>query len=132
MGFLNNLFNDTCKMYDKVKTNKKMTYEELYDIIKDGKFETGVPELTGTGIMKCIKFPPVDKYVIQIAISGTTITITKVYSGVGGFAKEELGDMFTHGFYSAFNKENIDQNRATREIGEEISNLLKAKGLLAE
>lgn len=132
MGFLKNVFNDTCKGYDKVKTNTKLTYEELYDVIKDGNFSSGKPELTGSGIMKCIKFPPVDKYVVQLAITGTTITITKIYSGVGGFAKEEVGDMFTHGFYSAFNKENIDQNRATREIGEEITNLLKAKGLLAE
>ncbi len=124
------LFGDLFKGYDKVKANKKLTYEELYDIIKDGDFKGEKPEITGSGIMKCIKFPPVDKYVIQISISGETIMASKIYSGVGGILKESVGDAFTHGWYSSLNNENIDLNRLTTDIIGEISKLLDAKGLL--
>lgn len=130
MGLFKNLFEDTCKGYDKVKTNKKLTYEELYEVIKDGDFKGAKPEIQGNGIMKCIKFPPVNKYVIQIAITGETITISKIYSGAGGMLKEGLGNAFTGGWYDVANKENIDLNRLTRDIGEEISKLIEEKGLL--
>ena len=43
-----------------------------------------------------------------------------------------LGDAVTDGWFSALNEENIDLNRATRDIGEEISRLLKEQGLLKE
>ncbi len=123
---------DAIKMYDKVKTTEKLSYDELYEIMKDGTYSIGVPEILGTGIMRCIKFPPVDKYLVQVAITGKTITITRVYSGVGGFAKEAVGNAFTDGLYDIVNKENVDLNRATREVGETLSGLLKEKGLLKE
>lgn len=131
-GSIKKAADDTCKGYDKVKTNKKMTYEELYEVIKDGNFAVGKPALVGKGIMHCIQFPPVNKYLIQIAVTGNTITISKIYNGVGGLTKDMLGDAVTDGWFSALNEENIDLNRATRDIGEEISRLLKEQGLLKE
>lgn len=133
MGFFSKLkesATDSIKMYDKVKTNKKLTYEEVLEIMKEGTYSIGTPDIQGSGIMKCIKFPPVDKYLVQVAITGTTITITKIYNGVSGMMKETAGDIMSDGFYSAVNKENIDLNRATREIGATLSELLQAKGLL--
>ena len=53
-GSIKKAADDTCKGYDKVKTNKKMTYEELYEVIKDGNFAVGKPALVGKGIMHCI------------------------------------------------------------------------------
>ena len=103
-----------------------------YEIMKEGSYSIGVPEITGKGIMRCIKFPPVNKYLVQVAITGTTITITRVYNGMSGLAKEVAGDMVSDGMYSMVNGENIDLNRATREVGETISGLLKEKGLLKE
>ncbi|MBF4692229.1 hypothetical protein [Fusibacter ferrireducens] len=135
MGFLKKFkqgATDAIKMYDKVKTNKKLTYDELYEIMKDGTYSIGVPEIKGSGIMRCIKFPPVDKYLVQVAVTGTTITITRVYSGVEGFAKEAMGNALTDGMYDVLNKENIDLNRATREVGEVLSGLLGEKGLLKD
>lgn len=123
---------DAIKMYDKVKTSEKLTYDELYEIMKEGTYSIGTPEIKGSGIMRCIKFPPVDKYLVQVAITGKTITITRVYSGVEGFTKEAVGNALTDGMYDVLNKENIDLNRATREVGETISGLLKEKDLLKE
>lgn len=132
MGLLGNLFNDTCKGYDKIKTNKKLTYDELYEFIKDGNFEIGKPEISGSGIMRCIRFPEVDKYQIQIAITGQTITTSKIYSGAGGLLKESVGDALTNGWYNGINKENIDLNKMTRTINEEIARILKEEGLIKE
>lgn len=129
-GSLKKVTDDTCKRYDKVKMTKKLSYEELYDIIKNGKYSVGEPFLTGKGIMHCIQFPPVDKYLIQIAITGKTITISNIFHGIGGAVKELAGDAITDGWYSTLNEENIDLNRATREVGTEISCLLEAQGLL--
>ena len=58
-----------------------------------------------------------------------TITISKIYSGAGGLAKEIIGDAFTNGMYDIVNGENIDLNRATREVGEKLKVLLEKKGL---
>ena len=80
--------------------------------------------------MHCIQFPPVDKYVIQVALSGTTVTITKIYNGVGGILKETVGDAVTGGWYDVLNGENIDLNQMTRIIGEELTRLCGEKGLL--
>lgn len=135
MGFFNRFkqsATDAIKMYDKVKTTKKLSYDELLEIMKAGTYSIGIPEITGSGIMRCIRFPAVDKYRVQVAVTGTTITITKVYSSVSGLVKETAGDIASDGFYSVVNKENIDLNRATREIGATLSELLKEKGLLKE
>ena len=121
---------DMIKSYDKVKLNQKLSYEELHEIMKAGTYPCGEPQLTGKGIMHCIQFPPVDKYVIQVALSGTTVTITKIYNGVGGILKETVGDAVTGGWYDVLNSENIDLNQMTRIIGEELIRLCGEKGLL--
>lgn len=135
MGFFDKLktgAEDLVKGYDKVKLNQKLTYEELLEIMQEGSYPCGKPDITGKGIMRCIRFPAVNKYLIQVALTGKTITISKIYSGVEGFVKEVAGDVATDGWYSAVNGENIDLNRMTRIIGEELSKLLKTKGLLKE
>ncbi len=121
---------DAFKGYDKIKTTEKMNTDQLFEIIKDGTYSMGKPEITGSGIMRAIRFPPVNKYYLQVSVSGTTIMIVKAYNGVGGLAKEALGDAVTGGWYDIVNKENIDSNRGTREVGAEISRLLEEKGLL--
>lgn len=121
---------DAFKSYDKVKLNKKLTYEELLDIMKDGTYSVGEPFITGTGIMKCIQFPPVDKYKIQVAVSGKTVMISKIYNGMGGMAKEMVGEALLSDMYDVANEENISLNRATREIGETLAALCQAKGLM--
>ena len=132
MGFFDSFKSgakDVFKGYDKVKLNDKITYDELYEIMKDETYSVGKPEITGSGLMSCIKFPAVDKYKIQIAITSKTITISKIYSGAGGLAKEIIGDTFTNGMYDIVNEENIDLNRATREVGEKLKVLLEKRGL---
>ena len=37
--------------------------------MKDETYSVGKPEITGSGLMRCIQFPAVDKYKIQIAIT---------------------------------------------------------------
>ena len=124
------VFKDLFKGYEKTKTTRKLTYEELYDVIKDGSFPCGAPALTGKGIMHCIQFPPVDKYLIQVAITGQTITVSKIYNGAAGLAKEAIMDSVTGGWFSAVNGESIDLNRMTEVVTTEISRLLDEKGLL--
>ena len=126
MGFFDSFKSgakDVFKGYDKVKLKDKITYDELYEIMKDETYSVGKPEITGSGLMRCIQFPAVDKYKIQIA------TISKIYSGAGGLAKEIIGDAFTNGMYDIVNEENIDLNRATREVGEKLKVLLEKRGL---
>lgn len=123
---------DAVKGYDKCKTTEKLTYDQLFDIIKDIEFPCGVPVLEGKGIMRCIKFPEQDKYRIQIAITGKSVQATKTYAGAGGFAKEMAGDALTKGWFSAANSENISTNRMTVTVIDIVSEALKAKGLLAK
>jgi|APHig6443717817_1056837.scaffolds.fasta_scaffold07262_5 flavoprotein len=120
------------KMYDKVKMNKKLTYDELFEIMKEGTYPLGEPEINGSGIMRAIRFQTTGKYQVMVAITSTTITISKSYSGVGGLAKELVGDAVTDGWYSGLNKENLDGNEAVEAVGKEIARLLQVKGLLAE
>ena len=83
MGFFDSFKSgakDVFKGYDKVKLKDKITYDELYEIMKDETYSVGKPEITGSGLMRCIQFPAVDKYKIQIAITSKTITISKIYS----------------------------------------------------
>lgn len=124
------MFKDLFKAYEKTKTTRKLTYEELYEVIKEGNFPCGQPFLTGKGIMHCIQFPPIDKYLLQVAISGQTITVSKIYNGVGGLAKEAIMDSVTGGWFSTVNGESIDLNRMTETVTEEISCLLDQQGLL--
>jgi len=124
------IFKKYFKGYEKTKTTHKLTYEELYEVIKEGNFPCGEPFLTGKGIMHCIQFPPANKYLLQVAITGKTITVSKIYNGVGGLAKEAIGDSVTDGWFSMLNGENVDLNKMTEIITVEISRLLDAKGLL--
>lgn len=75
MGFFDSFKSgakDVFKGYDKVKLKDKITYDELYEIMKDETYSVGKPEITGSGLMRCIQFPAVDKYKIQIAITSKT------------------------------------------------------------
>lgn len=119
------------KSYSKVKVNQKLEYDQLYEIIKDGQYPLGKPEITGKGMMRAIRFNPTGKYQVMLAISGKTITVGKSYSGAGGLAKEMVGDKLTDGWFSLVNKENMDGNEAVEEIGKEISRLLEEENLLA-
>lgn len=119
------------KMYDKVKMTQKLDYDELLDIMKDGTYPVGEPAITGSGIMRAIRFESTGKYQIMVAVTGTTITISKSYSGAGGLAKEVVGDALTGGWYNGLNKENLDGNEAVEAIGKEISRLLELRGMLA-
>ena len=68
MGFFDSFKSgakDVFKGYDKVKLKDKITYDELYEIMKDETYSVGKPEITGSGLMRCIQFPAVDKYKIQ-------------------------------------------------------------------
>lgn len=121
---------DCVKGYDAIKVNRKLTYEDLLDIMKKGTYPCEYPDITGHGIMKCIRFPAVNKYMIQVAINGKTIMVTKVYSGPEGGLKEVSGNAATDGWYFVFNGKNIDLNQMTHIIGQEISELLLERDLL--
>ncbi|MDD3417035.1 MAG: hypothetical protein PHY47_24080 [Lachnospiraceae bacterium] len=119
------------KSYSNIKVKEKLDYDRLYEIIKDGNYPLAKPEITGSGIMRAIRFDATGKYQIMVAISGKIIAVSKSYSGVGGFAKEMVGDALTGGWFNTLNKENIDGNEAVEEIGKEISRLLEQENLLA-
>lgn len=125
-----NLFKKMYKMYFKVKMNKKMSYEELYEIIKDGDYPIGKPEISGEGIMHAIRFQPTGKYQIMVGMAGKTLTVSKSYSGVESFAKIAALDLVTDRWYQTLNKENLDGNEAVEVIGEEIKRLLGINGFL--
>lgn len=70
------LFKKMVKMYYKVKTNKKVAYDELIELIKDGKYPIGQPKITGEGMMRAIRFDAIGKYQIMVGVVGKTITIS--------------------------------------------------------
>lgn len=74
---------DVFKGYDKVKLKEKITYDELYEIMKDETYSVGKPEITGSGLMRCIQFPAVDKYKIQIAITSNWWLIDLIMIATG-------------------------------------------------
>ena len=119
------------KTYNKVKVKRKMTYDELYEIIKDGEYPLAQPEITGKGMMRAIRFDSTGKYQIMVAISGKTIAVSKVNSGVGSFAQEMVGDALTDGWFKILNKENLKSSDDVEVIGKEISRLLEKADLLA-
>ena len=119
------------KSYSNIKVKQKIEYEELYDIIKDGTYPLAKPEITGKGMMRAIRFESTGKYQIMVVSSGKLISVSKVYSGVGGFAQEAVGDAMTKGWFKIFNKENLDGNEDVENIGKEISRLLEKADLLA-
>lgn len=125
------IFKKMYKMYSNIKMNRKMSYEELYEIIKDGEYPIGKPEISGEGIMHAIRFQPTGKYQIMVGMAGKTLTVSKSYSGVTGFVKIAALDSVTNGLYQGLNKENLDGNEAVEKIGKEISRLLELNGLLA-
>ena len=54
MGFFDSFKSgakDVFKGYDKVKLNDKITYDELYEIMKDETYSVGKPEITGSGLI---------------------------------------------------------------------------------
>lgn len=59
-----------------IKSDKKYTTEELYDLIKDCHFTAGKPEYKAVGIIKQIKLPAVGRYCIQIMSAGKRIQLT--------------------------------------------------------
>ena len=130
MGFFNG-FKKMTKSYDKVKMTEKVTYDQLLEYMKEGNYPLGEPKITGSGIMRAIRFDSTGKYQVMVALSGKTITISKIYADMKGMMKESIGDAVTKGMYSAVNQENIDGNVAVEEIGKEISRILQEKGLLA-
>ena len=62
--------------YTKIKLREKLNYDQLYEVIKDGDYPSGKPEITGKGIMRAIRFEATGKYQIMVALSGRTISIS--------------------------------------------------------
>lgn len=117
--------------YNQMKVREKLDYDQLYEIIKDGSYpESERPEITGKGMMRAIRFQATGKYQIMVAIGGKTISVSNVYSGVGGMANEMIGDSLTKGWFKIFNKENMDGNENVQEIGKEIRRLLEEANLI--
>ncbi len=116
--------------YNNIKVREKLDYDRLYEIIKDGNYPFPGPEITGKGMQRAIRFEPTGKYRAMVSISGKTVCVSNVYSGVGGAAKEMIGDSVTNGWFKLLNKENMDGNEAIQEIGKEISRLLEGENLL--
>lgn len=55
--------------YSQMKLAKKLDYDQLYEILKDGTYLSGKLEITGKGMMRAIRFDATGKYQIMIAIS---------------------------------------------------------------
>ncbi|NLC03559.1 MAG: hypothetical protein GX787_04675 [Tissierellia bacterium] len=117
--------------YTKIKLREKLNYDQLYEVIKDGDYPSGKPEITGKGIMRAIRFEATGKYQIMVALSGRTISISNIHSGVSGMAKEMVADAFTDDLYGVFNNEKQDGNANVQEIGKEVRRLLEEANLLA-
>lgn len=117
--------------YTKMKVKEKLTYDQLYEIIKDGNYPLGELKITGKGMMRAIRFDATGKYQIMVALSGKTISISNIHSGAGGMATEMLVDSVTNDLYGVFNKEKQDGNENVQEIGKEVRRLLEEANLLA-
>lgn len=117
--------------YTKIKLREKLDYDQLYEVIKDGNYPSGRLEITGKGMMRAIRFDATGKYQIMVALSGKTISISNIHSGIGGMAKEMVGDSVTSGLFGVFNKEKQDGNENVQEIGKEVRRLLEEANLLA-
>lgn len=132
MGLLGKLKGANKKMnvmYYNVKLKEKISVDDLYEIVCEGEYKLGKPEITGNGIMRAIRFAPMGKYQITIA-AGKTVNIAKNYADVKGFAKEVAIDSVTDGWYHSLNSENLDGNALVQEMGKQIESLLGEKGLL--
>lgn len=116
--------------YTKIKLREKLDYDMLLEIIKDGNYPMPQPEITGKGMMRAIRFQPTGNYQIMVALSGKTISISNIASGVKGMATTMAMDSVTNDFYGVFNKENLDGNEMVVEIGKEVRRLLEEKNLL--
>ncbi|WP_394925260.1 hypothetical protein [uncultured Robinsoniella sp.] len=129
MGFFNS-FKKMVVNYSNIKVTEKLDYDRLLAIIKDGSYPLPAPEITGSGIMRAIRFNPTGKYQIMVALSGKTVSVVKNFSGAGEFVKSMAKDSVTDGWYSLANKENLDGNEIVELIGKEICRLLDEQGLL--
>jgi hypothetical protein len=118
------------KSYAVIKITRKLTYEQLLDILKDETYSAGQPSITGKRFMRCIRFPEEDKYQIQIAITGCNIKINKVYNGVSGMLAEHTGNTFVDNWKQVSTEKNDALKISMDEIVSKMTDLLKSKDLL--
>lgn len=128
------LFDSMKKMYrsySNLKIKQKIDIDTLFDIMKDGNYSLGKPEITGKGMMRTIHFRSMGKDQVLVSIMGKMVSVQKGYDSTQGVAKDTVDDELTGGWYSGVNKENLDINQVIEAIGKEIARLLEEKDLLA-
>ncbi len=76
--------------FKTMRLQKKLTLEELYELIKDAKYPCGTPEIATQGLGKLIKFPGDGVQAIQITLGTGMISVAVLADGMSGLAKEWL------------------------------------------
>ncbi len=105
--------------------------QELYEAIKDVKFEAGVPELKKHGLNTLIVFPPLDRN-NQVWISGVkgkyTVMRSTEVAGLDNVAKNAALEALTDG-WSNLSAAFGDKKKRCMELVEITANEIKAAGI---
>lgn len=77
----------------KIVPKNKMTLEELFNKIKNQKFDAGVPEYTKHGFYYVIAFPPEDRenqvWIVETK-DGFTVQRSVIIAGVANMIKNDI------------------------------------------
>lgn len=120
---------DVVRSYAIIKTNRKLTYEELYAMLSSTTFSAGIPAITGSRL-RCIRFPEQDGYHIQVAISGCSVKINKVYGGVSGMLEESTANAVVSDWKNTARGRNQVLKNSMDELAETLEKLLEKNGYL--
>lgn len=120
----------------RLNTNKPYTMEELYEAIKDQKFDAGKPEYYKDGIIQLIIFPPLDKFnQVRIAPaelkkgSFSKFKIKKSREvGIVNRVEYRVMKKGSHGLVGIFNFAGKNTRRAEEQV-KSIYEVLQALGL---
>ncbi len=115
--------------YSSLQTKKTISYDELFDLIKDVPLAAGDPFISGTGMMRCIQFHPTSHYKILISINGTNITVSKVLANSSATSQEKLTNSIQNVWYNSIKKESSKQNEIVHLVLETIRNVLQTHHL---
>lgn len=114
-------------MGTKLTLSKAYTIEELFDLIKDVKFEAGIPSMASHGPTKWIVFPQMDRN-NQVVIGGSNGRFYAqrasqpigVEKAVGNVFLESLTDGLS-GFSGVFGKTKKRCEQLAESVGKQIN-----------
>lgn len=109
----------------KVKTNRKWTLDEMYEILKaEGTNLPSEPYLSGKGMMKGLFVKGVGKYDVNITCMGTTITCSEIVRKGSQLSSIGLG-ILTKGWSNIIDNDSNENVNLVMVVGEEVKRLFE-------